>query len=89
MQWSKSIGFSTGFSTWISTCRISRSDAMDADARSAGATGAEVSAASKARALYVALRQVVANDAWSVERCSWVLGGAGWSWVEIKTRGKP
>lgn len=47
---------------------VLQSDAMDADARSAGATGAEVSAASKARALYVALRQVVANDAWSVER---------------------
>ena len=50
---------------------------MDADARSAAGDGAgpEVSAASKARALYVALRQLVANDAWSVERCP--MGGLG------------
>ena len=48
---------------------------MDADARSAGdGAGPEVSAASKARALYVALRQLVANDVWSVERC-WVVWG--------------
>ncbi|CAL1162000.1 unnamed protein product [Cladocopium goreaui] len=49
---------------------VLQSDAMDADARSAAGDGAgpEVSAASKARALYVALRQLVANDVWSVER---------------------
>lgn len=48
---------------------VLQSDAMDADARSAGdGAGPEVSAASKARALYVALRQLVANDVWSVER---------------------